>query len=115
MDASCVQRPCAPATCAVEITSVENTDIAATRKAKMVRGLHFFTKKFDAGESDCVVGYSSGYLAGLPKVNPMPVVTTTLFFVLPGTGWLTYWSRKFALAVIQLLSLVAIPAVKFMR
>ena len=56
-----------------------------------------------------------GYFFGAPKVKPRPVVNTTLFFVLPGTGWLTYWSRKFAFAVNQPFNLVEIPAVKFMR
>ena len=57
----------------------------------------------------------SRYCFLAPKVKPSPVVNTTLFFLFPGTGWLMYWSRKFAFAVNQPFNLVAIPAVKLMR
>ena len=113
MDASCIQVPSFPASCAVKIMSFKNTKIDRVRKGEM-GSLCNSSHEFDPGLS-AFVDASTIYFAGLPKVNPSPVVKTTFFFLLPGTGWLTYWSRKDRLAVNQPFNLLAIPAVKFTR
>jgi hypothetical protein len=59
--------------------------------------------------------HPSGYFFLAPNVKPSPVVRITSLFLLPGTGWLTYWSRKFAFAVIHPFNFVAMPKVKFTR
>jgi hypothetical protein len=111
-----------PAACAVENTSVQNTENVPLRKAE-IAPLNTSSQKNSGVASGveplcrariCFEATLVGYFLA-PKVKPRPVVSTTLFFVLPGTGWLTYWSRKFAFAVNQPFNLVAIPAVKFMR
>src|SRR3974390_3228713 len=84
---------------------------------KKMRGLRIFGRRFgrrgQTPRAHTRIDVNRYFLA--PKVKPSPVVNTTLFFLFPGTGWLTYWSRKFAFAVNQPFNLVAIPAVKLMR
>ena len=106
MDASCIHEPSIPATCAGEIAFLKNRDFIPSRKEKIGR-FALLHKKIRRRQRACA-GYAN-------TVRPRPVVKITLFFLLHGTGWLTYWSRKFAFAVIQPFSLVAMPAVKFTR
>jgi len=86
-----------PAACAVEITFFKNTEIAPPRKAEIAT-LNTSSQKnpawpmascHGAAPNICFqTGRASYFFA--PNVNPRPVVNMTLFFLLPGTGWLTY-------------------------